>query len=314
MRLIHSLEDAQLTEESVVTIGSFDGVHRGHQSLIAGVRESAQEANRAAVVMTFFPHPSVVLGRAQPFYLTSPEEKLVQINQTGADLLIEWPFTPETARLRAAEFIDQLVVHLHMRELWIGHDFALGYQREGNAEFLARLGETRGFTVKTVEPITNDNEVISSSGIRAALHAGDVTHAARLLGRWFRLSGRVVPGDGRGRTIGIPTANLAVWPEHAVPGNGVYACRAWVGHIPHAAAVNIGTRPTVTDQTQRTIEAHVLDFDKDLYGINVTLDFVEFLRSEQKFNGITELVAQIHKDVARTRELLNELLIPQREA
>jgi riboflavin kinase/FMN adenylyltransferase len=311
MRLIHSLKDAQLTEESVVTIGSFDGVHRGHQSLIAGVRESALKANRAAVVMTFFPHPSVVLGRARPFYLTSPEEKLVQINQTGVDLLIEWPFTTETAQLRAAEFVDQLVTHLHMRELWIGHDFALGYQREGNAEFLARLGETRGFTVKTVEPITHAGEVISSSGIRAALRAGEVARAARLLGRWFRLSGRVVAGDGRGRTIGIPTANLDVWPEHAVPANGVYACRAWVGHLPHAAAINIGTRPTLTDQTQRTLEAHLLDFDRDLYGINVTLDFVEFLRGEQKFSGVTDLVAQIHKDVARTRELLNELLIQQ---
>lgn len=304
MRLIHNLEDAQLTEESVVTIGSFDGVHRGHQSLIAGVRESALKANRAAVVMTFFPHPSVVLGRAQPFYLTSPEEKLVQINQAGADLLIEWPFTAETARMRAAEFVDQLVAQLHMRELWIGHDFALGYQREGNAEFLTRLGETRGFTVKTVEPITNGDEVISSSGIRVALKQGDVAHAARLLGRWFRLSGRVAPGDGRGRTIGIPTANLDVWPEHAVPANGVYACRAWIGHLPHAAAVNIGTRPTVTDQKQRTIEAHVLDFDKDLYGINVTLDFVELLRGEQKFNSVSELVAQINRDVARTRDLV----------
>ena len=304
MRLIHTLEDAQLTEESVVTIGSFDGVHRGHQSLIAGVREAALQANRAAVVMTFFPHPSVVLGRAQPFYLTSPEEKLVQINQAGADLLIEWPFTPETARMRAAEFVDQLVARLHMRELWIGHDFALGYQREGNAEFLTRLGETHGFTVKSVEPITHDGEVISSSGIRAALKRGDVAHAARLLGRSFRFSGRVVPGDGRGRTIGIPTANIDVWPEHAVPANGVYACRAWVGHLPHAAAVNIGTRPTVTDQTQRTIEAHLLDFDKDLYGINVTLDFIEFLRGEQKFNGVSELVAQITRDVARTSDLV----------
>lgn len=304
MRLIHALEDAQLTEEAVVTIGSFDGVHRGHQSLIAGVRAAALQANRAAVVMTFFPHPSVVLGRAQPFYLTSSEEKLVQINQAGADLLIEWPFTPETARVRAAEFVDQLVSQLHMRELWIGHDFALGYQREGNAAFLTRLGETHGFTVKSVEPITHDGEVISSSGIRAALKRGDVAHAARLLGRSFRLSGRVVPGDGRGRTIGIPTANIDVWPEHAVPANGVYACRAWVGHLPHAAAVNIGTRPTVTDQTQRTIEAHLLDFDKDLYGINVTLDFIEFLRGEQKFNGVSELVAQIRRDVARTRDLV----------
>ncbi len=307
MRLIHKLEDAQLTEDTVVTIGSFDGVHRGHQSLIASVRESALQANRAAVVMTFFPHPSVVLGRAQPFYLTSPEEKLVQINQTGVDLLVEWPFTPETARVRAADFVDQLVTHLRLRELWIGHDFALGYQREGNAEFLTRLGETRGFTVKSVEPITNDGEVISSSAIRALLRQGNVAHAAHLLGRPFRLSGRVVPGDGRGRTIGIPTANLDVWPEHAVPANGVYACRAWVGHLPHAAAVNIGTRPTVTDQTQRTIEAHLLDFNKDLYGINVTLDFAEFLRGEQKFNGLPELVAQINRDIARTREIIRKV-------
>jgi riboflavin kinase/FMN adenylyltransferase len=307
MRLIHNLEDAQLTEESVVTIGSFDGVHRGHQSLIAEMREAAATANRAAVVMTFFPHPSVVLGRTPPFYLTSPEEKLVQINQTGVDLLIEWPFTPETARVRAAEFVDQLVTHLHMRELWIGHDFALGYRREGNAEFLARLGESRGFTVRSVDPITNGGELISSSAIRTVLKQGDVAHAARLLGRPFRLSGRVVPGDGRGRTIGIPTANLDVWPKHAVPTNGVYACRAWVGHLPHPAAVNIGTRPTVTNDVQRTIEAHLLDFDKDLYGINITLDFVEYLRGEQKFSGIAELVAQINRDVARTRDVIDAL-------
>jgi riboflavin kinase / FMN adenylyltransferase len=302
MRLIHNLEDTQLTEETVVTIGSFDGVHRGHQSLIAGVREAALAVNRAAVVITFFPHPSVALRRAQPFYLTSPAEKLVQINRTGVDLLIELPFMSETALLQAGEFVDRLVAQLRMRELWIGHDFALGYQREGNAEFLARLGETRGFTVQAVEPITDDGEVISSSAIRATLKRGEVAHAARLLGRWFRLSGRVVPGDGRGRTIGTPTANLDVWPEHAVPANGIYACRAWVGNIAHAAAVNIGTRPTVTDRTQRTIEAHLLDFDQDLYGLNVTLDFVEFLRGEQKFNGVSELAAQITQDVDHTRQ------------
>ena len=302
MRLIHNLEDAQLAEDTVVTIGSFDGVHRGHLSLIADMRAAAFAANRAAVVITFFPHPSVALGRAQPFYLTSPEEKLVQINQTGVDLLIELPFTPETALRRAAEFVDQLVTRVRMRELWIGHDFALGYQREGDAEFLARLGGMRGFPVKTVEPITHAGEVISSSAIRAALKQGEVAQAARLLGRRFRMSGRVAPGDGRGRTMGIPTANLDVWPEHAAPANGVYACRAWVGHLAHAAAVNIGTRPTVTDQARRTIEAHLLDFDKDLYGLNVTLDFVERLRGEQKFATVEALVAQIQTDVQRTRD------------
>jgi riboflavin kinase/FMN adenylyltransferase len=305
MRLIHRLEEAQLTEEAVVTIGSFDGVHRGHQALIRQVRQAALQAQRAAVVITFFPHPSVVLGRAQPFYLTSPEEKLVQINQAGVDWLIELPFTAETAQVRAADFIEQLIQHLHLRELWIGHDFALGYKREGNAEFLAQLGQTRGFTVHAVDPLTNDGEIISSSNIRAALREGDVAHAAHLLGRPFRMSGAVVPGDGRGRTIGIPTANLNVWADHALPANGVYACRAWVGHIPHRAAVNVGVRPTVTDETRRTVEAHLLDFDKDLYGLNIALDFFDRLRGEQKFANVAELVAQIRSDVETTRQLVS---------
>jgi riboflavin kinase/FMN adenylyltransferase len=306
MRLIHRLEEAQLTEEAVVTIGSFDGVHRGHQALIRQVRQAALQAQRAAVVITFFPHPSVVLGRAQPFYLTSPEEKLVQINQAGVDWLIELPFTAETAQVRAADFIEQLIQHLHLRELWIGHDFALGYKREGNAEFLAQLGQTRGFTVHAVDPLTNDGEIISSSNIRAALREGDVSHAAHLLGRPFRMSGAVVPGDGRGRTIGIPTANLNVWADHALPANGVYACRAWVGHIPHRAAVNVGVRPTVTDETRRTVEAHLLDFDKDLYGLNIALDFFDRLRGEQKFANVAELVAQIRSDVETTRQLVSD--------
>jgi riboflavin kinase / FMN adenylyltransferase len=306
MRLIRSFEEAQLTEDSVVTIGSFDGVHRGHRALIKQVRAAALNAQRTSVVVTFFPHPSVVLGRAQPFYLTSPEEKLVQLNQTGVDLLIELPFTAETAQVRAADFIERLIQHVNLRDLWIGHDFALGYKREGNAEFLARLGQARGFTVQAVDPLTNDGEIISSSNIRAALREGDVAHAAHLLGRLFRVSGAVVPGDGRGRTIGIPTANLDIWADHALPANGVYACRAWVGHIPYRAAVNVGVRPTVTDETRRTVEAHLLDFDKDLYGLNIALDFCERLRGEQKFANVTELVAQIRSDVETTRSLLTE--------
>lgn len=305
MRLAHRLEEVQLTEDSVVTIGSFDGVHRGHQALIKQVRAAALSARRAAVVLTFFPHPSVVLGRAQSFYLTSPEEKLVQINQLGVDWLIELPFTRETAQQRAADFIEQLIQQTRLRELWIGHDFALGYRREGNAEFLTRLGQARGFAVQAVDPLTNDGEIISSSNIRAALRAGDVAHANRLLGRPFRLSGRVSPGDGRGRTIGIPTANLDVWQDHALPANGVYACRAWVGHIPHRAAVNIGTRPTVTDEALHTIEAHLLDFDKDLYGLNIALDFFERLRGEQRFANVPELVAQIRSDVQRVRQTVD---------
>src|SRR5512147_2343452 len=145
MRFVHSFEAAQLTEDSVVTIGSFDGVHRGHQALIKQVRAAALQAQRASVVITFFPHPSVVLGRAQPYYLTAPEEKLVRLNQTGVDLLIELPFTAETAQIRAADFIERLIQQVRLRDLWIGHDFALGYKREGDAEFLTQLGQTQGF-------------------------------------------------------------------------------------------------------------------------------------------------------------------------
>jgi riboflavin kinase/FMN adenylyltransferase len=306
MRFVHSFEEAQLTEDSVVTIGSFDGVHRGHQALIKQLRAAALSAQRASVVVTFFPHPSVVLGRAQPYYLTAPEEKLVQLNQAGVDLLIELPFTLETAQVRAADFVDQLLRWLHLRELWIGHDFALGYKREGDAEFLAKLGQTRGFTVHAIDPLTNDGEIISSSTIRAVLRAGDVAHAARLLGRPFRLSGKVVVGDGRGKTIGIPTANLDVWQDHAIPANGVYACRAWVGHLPLRAAVNIGTRPTLTDATRRTVEAHLLDFNKDLYGLNIALDFFDRLRGEQKFASVEALVAQIKSDVETVRSIMSE--------
>ncbi|HET7376823.1 MAG TPA: bifunctional riboflavin kinase/FAD synthetase [Anaerolineae bacterium] len=305
MRLIRDLNDAQLTEDSVVTIGSFDGLHIGHRKLIDGVRESAFNANRTSVVVTFFPHPSIVLGRAEPFYLTSPEEKMVQINQTGVDLLVELPFTSETAKVSAADFVDQLIEHLHLRELWIGHDFALGHNREGNAEFLTRLGRERGYHVHMIEPLTNGGDVISSSNIRSALRAGDVIQATKWLGRPFRLSGRVIPGDGRGRTLGVPTANLEVWPAHAIPANGIYACWAWVGHIRYRAAVSIGLRPTVTDSGRRTIEAYLLDFDKDLYGQNLVLDFVERLRAEEKFSSLEELVAQMKADIARTRELLS---------
>ena len=304
MRLIRNLKDGQLTEESVVTIGSFDGLHRGHQKLIAAVRASALDSGRTSVVITFFPHPSVVLGRAQPFYLTSPEEKIAQLNKTGVDLVVELAFTPETAQTRAAVFVDELIQHLRMRDLWIGRDFALGHNREGNAEFLTRLGQERGFAVHLIDPVTNGNEVISSSSIRAALREGDIVRAADWLGRPFRLSGRVVPGDGRGRTIGVPTANLDIWAEHAVPADGVYACWAWVGNLRHKAAVNIGTRPTVTQATHRTVEAHLIDFDKNIYGLSIALDFVFRLRSEYKFPSVEALVKQIKADVANSRDVL----------
>lgn len=304
MRVVHSLTEAQLEEDSVATIGAFDGLHRGHQAILEDVRRAARDQQRASVVVTFFPHPSVVLGRAAPFYLTSPEEKVALLNRLGIDLAVIMPFTLETTKIRAADFVSMLIEHLRMRDIRIGHDFAFGYKREGNLDFLRRMSVERGFTVHQIDPVTNGDEVINSTGIRQALREGNIERANAWLGRTFRLSGTVVKGDGRGRKIGIPTANLDVWPEHAVPANGVYAGWAWVGNLRYKAAANVGVRPTVTDKPIRTIEAHLLDFDRDIYGVNVALDFVTRLRGEQRFPGIDALVAQIRHDIEKTREVL----------
>jgi riboflavin kinase/FMN adenylyltransferase len=304
MRVVYSLEDTHLAQDSAVTIGAFDGVHRGHRTVIDSLRRAALEQSLASVVVTFFPHPSVVLGRAEPFYLTSTEEKIAILSEMGVDWLVVMPFTIETSRTRAADYVSMLVEHLRMREAHVGHDFAFGYKREGTSDFLEREGRARGFRVRQIAALVNGGEAISSTGIRQALRAGDVETAARWLGRPFRLSGAVVRGEGRGRSLGAPTANLAVWPEHAVPANGVYAGWAWLDNLRFKAAVNVGVRPTVANLPIRTIEAHLLDFDRDIYGANVALDFVARLRGEQHFPNLEALASQIKSDVETTRRVL----------
>jgi riboflavin kinase/FMN adenylyltransferase len=292
---------------TVLTIGTFDGVHLGHQRLIRSVIESAHASEAQAALVTFFPHPGVVLGHAEPFYLTSNEEKLNQLKALGLDLTVIVNFTLETSRIRAAQFVDLLVQNLKMRELWIGPDFALGYKREGNLPFLQARGMERGYTVHSIEPVLLDGSPISSSRIREALRAGDVRQANACLGRPFQVSGEVVKGAQRGRQLGVPTANLNVWVEHAVPRNGIYACRAYVEGMPapRQAVTNIGTRPTF-DNGARTVEAHLLDFDGDLYGQTLTLDLVEYQRPEEKYDSIQALIAQMQEDIRVARGILTQ--------
>lgn len=323
---------------SCLTIGYFDGVHRGHRYLIDQASGSARRQGLRAVLLTFYPHPSVVLQGAEPFYLSSREEKLTLLSELDLDQVIIQPFTPGLARTRAARFVDRLIEQIGMVELWVGPDFALGYRREGDIPFLRRMGDERGFAVNVVRRLKLDGAPISSSRIRRALREGDVTLAARCLGRPYRLQGPVVVGAQRGRTLGFATANVAVQVEQAVPANGVYA--AWVrlrgdpkasrdlDELPwrrplaqlrrfaeriqfdgsdeeqHRAVVNIGNRPTF-DNGPRTVEAHLLDFNRDIYGQRLALDFVTRLRPEQRFNGIEELVAQIERDVVQARQLLH---------
>ena len=289
-----------------LTIGSFDGVHRGHQAIVRKLVAGAHAVGAPAVVLTFFPHPSIILrGRSGPFYLTSPEERATLLGQLGVDHVITLKFDKTLASQTARAFVQSLYNHLGLRHLCIGHDFALGRGREGDLPFLQNLGKELGFTINIMRPILQQGQVVSSSRTRTALLEGDVQLAKALLGRYYRVHGEVVAGDGRGRTIGIPTANLEVWPERLLPKSGVYACLACVDGQTWRAVTNIGVRPTFESQEALPrAEAHLLDYAGNLYGKTMTLCFVARLRDEQRFPGVQALVNQIQADISKAKKIL----------
>ncbi|MBN1121354.1 MAG: bifunctional riboflavin kinase/FAD synthetase [Anaerolineae bacterium] len=305
MQHITSLDNVNLTRPSVVTIGSFDGVHRGHQYLVRHLVKHARETGHLPVVFTFYPHPRTVLGDVGPgFYLTLPDDKARLFTQMGVELVITQPFTEEFRRIRAAYFVDQLLTHLSMRALWVGADFALGYQREGDVEFLRKQGEEKGFSLKVVDLMDAGDERVSSSRIRHALELGHVAEAARLLGRKYSIFGEVVPGDGRGRTLGFPTANLSISPELCLPSRGVYVAWADVADSRYTAVVNIGTRPTFDSDQEQTVEAHLLDYSGSLYDETVYLHFLARLREERKFDSVDALTTQIRTDITQAKQII----------
>jgi riboflavin kinase / FMN adenylyltransferase len=290
---------------SWVTIGTFDGIHLGHQAIVSRLVGGARRAGSPSVVITFHPHPAVILKkRTHSFYLSDPDERAELLGDLGVDYVVSYPFTSQVAEMSARKFIDHLYSHLVFEQLIVGFNFALGKGRQGDVATLSRIGEEVGFSVQAVNPVTNGGDIISSSQIRTSLAEGDVDRVARFLGRPYRLSGPIVPGDGRGRLIGIPTANVAVWEERALPKAGVYVCIANVLGRQLSSVANVGYRPTFETQTvQPRVEAHLLDFRQDIYGESISLDFLHRLRDEQKFDSIEKLVDQIHRDIARTRQV-----------
>ena len=302
---VSNLTDVQDKRPTFLAVGVFDGVHRGHQALLQQMVMAAEAENARAAVLTFFPHPIIVIRqKSGRLYLTTLEERVSLLREQGISLIITYPFNETVRQTRAADFVAQLCQHLNMVQLW-GGSFSLGHNREGDLPFLQALGEEKGYTVQPFESLLEwDGERISSSRIRRALAAGDVADVNGCLGRSYSLTGTVIRGEGRGRTIGIPTANLQVWDEQLLPANGVYATTATVGSQVYTAATNIGVRPTVDGQHQ-TIEAHLLDFDQDLYEQEVQLSFIGRIRNEQKFSGLEALVTQIQADIAQTRTLVN---------
>lgn len=305
MTQVTSLEDFYI-DNSWITIGSFDGVHRGHQILIKSLVNSAHKAKTPAVVITFFPHPAVILRKiSNPFYLTSPDERADLLSDLGVDFVITIPFDEQMATQTALDFIQMIKSHLGFTHLWAGSDFALGRARQGNLTFLQDLGSEMDFQIDEIPAVISDGAVISSSKIRSLISRGAVHLAAAQLARWYSVTGEIVIGDGRGRTLGIPTANLSTWPLRLIPAAGVYATRAWVDEKNYLSVTNIGFRPTFENENAISrVETHILDFDQDIYNKNIRLEFIELLRPEHRFKSKQHLLFQIQEDIIQAREVL----------
>jgi riboflavin kinase / FMN adenylyltransferase len=309
----NSLEELAF-QNAWLTIGIFDGVHRGHQEILRTLVHAAHKTDQPAIVLTFNPHPAVVLGGKTNFrFLSTTEELLELLDAQGVDVVITQTFSREFANQTAKEFMLRVVRSLGLKCLFLGYDTALGRGREGNATRLTEIGNELGYTVRVVPPLSDEKGIISSTRIRKYLTDGNVSDAARDLGRFYDIKGTVVHGDGRGHRINVPTANIQAPEGKVIPANGIYACRAWLepsndvseeGKC-YSAATNVGVRPTFTpDLPAPAIEAHLLDFSENLYGRQVRLEFVEYLRPEEKFPSVESLVKQIQIDIALTREVL----------
>ncbi|GAB5491463.1 MAG: bifunctional riboflavin kinase/FAD synthetase [Phototrophicaceae bacterium] len=303
---VRDLSTIQLEKPSIVTIGVFDGIHRGHQVLIQNLVDEAHAIDQLAVVLTFHPHPDVILDDVDSrYYLTTPELRAQLLGDMGVDVVVTHPFNDTVREMRAETFVDNLLIALNMSSLRVGADFALGYQREGNVEYLTELGQQKGYELRPIDLVSvNDgDDIISSSLIRSLLQAGDVKKANKLLGRPYTVEGKVIQGDQRGRLIGFPTANMDVWKQQILPAQGVYAGWAIVDNERFMAVTNLGTRPTF-DGVSLSLEPHLLNFNRDIYGKTLSLTFEHRLRSEQKFDGLEALKTQLQQDIAQGRKVL----------
>ena len=311
MRLIHEASPVA-ADPCVATIGFFDGVHRGHRCLLEQVRDVAAARHLRSALITFPVHPRKVMGKAEELeLLTTFDEKLALLERTGIDCCLLLDFTPELARLTAREFMQLLSERFRVECLVIGYDHRFGHNRSESFDDYLAYGRSMGMEVvrACAERVdwdgSGEERAVSSSVVRRLLHKGEVAEAARCLGYRYFLSGTVVKGNQLGRTIGFPTANLAVnCPDKLVPANGVYAVWVEWDEKTCKGMLNIGQRPTLGSGLQRTIEVHILGFDGDIYGETLCLRFVERMRSEQKFNGINDLAVQLAKDAVAVEAAL----------
>ena len=297
------LKTTPVKQPTVLTIGVFDGVHLGHLSLIAETIKQAKTSGYSSGVITFTRHPRLVLGKHKELpYLTSFEQRIKLLKAAGIDHVISLSFSEELAALTADDFIGSLRKHLSMKGLVIGSDFALGKGRKGTAEILRAMGKEFGFSVTIVPPQVKYGHTVSSTLIRKAMAESDMKQVHELLGRCFSLEGRVIKGEGRGAALGIPTANLELAPDQALPADGVYATMANIKGKALPSITNIGTRPTF-GIGERTVETHLLDFNDQLYGDMLEIAIIKQIRPEEKFATVEALKAQIKLDILKARHI-----------
>jgi riboflavin kinase/FMN adenylyltransferase len=298
MIVARTLEEIAFDRNSVVTVGTFDGVHRGHVAIIGELTGRARARKARSVVVTFDPHPKEVVGTGPVYLLASLEERLEAFRALGVDLAFVIAFTYEFSRQTSTEFFERYIVRgVGLSEVIVGHDHMFGRDREAGFEELRALGSKDGFVPSAVEAVTVEGKIVSSSAIRRLLGEGNVDEAGALLGRPYRVRGVVVRGDGRGRTIGIPTANVEQdFARKLIPANGVYAVRVRTMGQERGGMLNIGVRPTFGASGARTMEVHLFSWDADLYGQPIEVEFLKRLRDERTFASPEELIRQLQID------------------
>ncbi|NND72670.1 MAG: bifunctional riboflavin kinase/FAD synthetase [Rhodothermales bacterium] len=301
VEILRQISDVQKVYGAAVTVGTMDGVHIGHQAIVARLIDVARESKIPSVVITFHPHPREIVQGVPVPLLTTVEERAEILANEGVDNLFVLNFDKSIAEMTPESFVRQLLVQkFGVKHIVAGYDHGFGRDREGDADLLRRLGELYDFAVTEVDEMKSGSVSVSSSAARRHLESGDVQSAAEMLGRPYRISGLVVEGDKRGRTIGFPTANLRVPPEKLLPMNGVYRVDVDVGAESFVGMLNIGVRPTF-DSTVKTVEVHLLDFTRDIYGAVLQVDFLQRLRPEKKFEDIDALKRQLSLDRDRCR-------------
>ena len=299
------LANAAPDKETALTLGVFDGVHLGHCHLLQRLVQLASPP-LIPLVLTFTNHPVTVLRPGTSVgHLTTPEEKVELLKVQGVEAVVSLEFTKELSQISAHDFTSILFDSLGMRGLVVGPDAALGRNREGDLDFLKKCGDEMGFWVESAEPFALDGSAVKSRIIRSSISQGDMAASAKMLGRKYSLTGDVISGDRRGRELGFPTANLKLDDRSLLPGDGIYATWAVIDGVRYPSATSVGIRPTF-DLTERLVEVHLIDFEQEIYGKRLRVEFVSKLRDQEKFSGVEQLIEKINQDVADSRSILEQ--------